>query len=224
MKRVRRAVRAAAGAPPQRGARRRNGCGGRRYAPTSLRCSTRGRAAKLTARASLAPFEQSPRVRWTKRAARADPESALLGAAEVAPPSAPLRRRAGSGPRRRAERPAPTPRAPGRLPLEQPSHRAQSRCALREQTPLPAKARAVGRGRACAQPRSAATPARARSARRPSDSRRLSERSERSSRSELRRVSRRCEHRREPPRSGGCAPKRPGPTARAFVRALASSA
>ena len=51
-----------------------------------LRCSPRGRAAKLAARAAPAALGQSPRVRSTKRAARADPETALLGAADIAPP------------------------------------------------------------------------------------------------------------------------------------------
>ncbi len=63
-------------------------CGDRRCAPTPLRCSSRGRAAKLTSRASLAPFGHSPRVRSTKRASRAAPETPLLGAAEVAAPGA----------------------------------------------------------------------------------------------------------------------------------------
>jgi len=59
--------------------------GGRCFAPTSLRCSPRGRAAKLAALATRAPLKQSPRVRCTKRASRADPEAALLGAADIAP-------------------------------------------------------------------------------------------------------------------------------------------
>ena len=60
--------------------------GGRCFAPTALRCSPRGRAAKLAALASRAPLRQSPRVRSTRRASRADPEAALLGAADTARP------------------------------------------------------------------------------------------------------------------------------------------
>jgi len=68
-----------------RGAGRCAGRGGRCCAPTALCCSPRGRAAKLAALASRAPLGQSPRVRSTKRAARADPGAALLGAADIAP-------------------------------------------------------------------------------------------------------------------------------------------
>ncbi len=66
-------------------AARGDGCGGRCCAPTALRCSPRGRAAKLATLASRAALGQSPRVRSTKRAARADPEAALLGAADITP-------------------------------------------------------------------------------------------------------------------------------------------
>jgi len=52
-------------------ARRRSCCGGRRCAPTSLRCSPRGRAAELAARASLAPLEQTAASqRYEARSAR----------------------------------------------------------------------------------------------------------------------------------------------------------
>jgi hypothetical protein len=54
--------------------------GGRRTAPTSLRCSERRRAAKL---APFAALRQSRRVRCTKRAARAAAAPALLGAADL---------------------------------------------------------------------------------------------------------------------------------------------
>jgi hypothetical protein len=43
----------------ERFARRRSDCGGRRCAPTSLRCSSRGRAAELAARAARAPLRQT---------------------------------------------------------------------------------------------------------------------------------------------------------------------
>jgi len=69
-------------------ARRGDNCAGRCCAPTSLCCSPRGRAAKLASLASRAPLGQSPRVGSTKRAARADPEAALLGGADIAPPGA----------------------------------------------------------------------------------------------------------------------------------------
>ena len=69
-------------------ARRGDNYAGRCCAPTSLRCSPRGRAAKLAALASRAPLGQSPRVRSTKRASRADPEVALLGGADIALPGA----------------------------------------------------------------------------------------------------------------------------------------
>ncbi len=88
----------------------------------------------------------------------------------------------------------------------------------------PAKARAIGRRCAlCAAEKRSSTGG-ARSAHRPSFSRRLSERSSRSERSEFRRASRCCEHRREPPRSGGKHPARRRPMARAFARANASYA
>jgi len=72
-------------------------------------------AAKLAALAARAPLEQSPRVRSTMRASRADPEAALLGAAEVAPIARPHATRWARpahriGPRRRA-RPALRPAA-----------------------------------------------------------------------------------------------------------------
>ena len=131
----------------------------------------------------------------TKRAARADPGTALLGAADIAPPcSAPPSQR---------------------LPLEQ-----RQRCSPdAHATTLPAKVRAVRRGRACAQPRSAAATA-ARAARAVHHSRGDCPSAARASeRSEFRRASRCCEHRRAPPRSGGKHPARPRRTARAFARA-----
>ncbi len=116
---VRRVPGGALGARRVRVARRRSGCGGRRCAPTSLRCSPLGRAAKLAARAALAPLGQSPRVRGTKRASRTAPEAALLGAAEVAPPRNPYAACA-----QRAARRAPH-RTPGRRPAL-----AAARCRL----------------------------------------------------------------------------------------------
>ena len=58
-------------------------CGGRRCAPTALRCSGRGRAAELTTFAALTAFKQAAASQTTKRAARADPGPALLVAAEA---------------------------------------------------------------------------------------------------------------------------------------------
>ena len=88
------------GCGAQRGSAGRGaGRGGRCCAPTALRSSPRGRAAKLATLAARAALGQSPRVRSTKRAARADPEAALLGAADSAAP--------GSLPRC-----APQPRSP----------------------------------------------------------------------------------------------------------------
>src|SRR5690606_38669896 len=64
--------------------------------------------------ATRAPLEQSPRVRSTKRASRADPEAALLGAADIAaarralpPPSAPWPSASPSAPHGRPLRLAP---------------------------------------------------------------------------------------------------------------------
>src|SRR5690606_23193654 len=84
--------------------------------------------------------------------------------------------------------------------------------------PSPAKAWAVCRGRACAQARSAAAPARARSARQLHTRRVCPSGARVSARSELRGASRRCEHRRAPPRSGGCALARPRHAAHSFAR------
>jgi hypothetical protein len=108
-------------------ARRGDNYAGRCCAPTSLRCSPRGRAAKLAALASRAALGQSPRVRGTKRASRADPEAALLGAADIASPgvarprgpqcrSAPARCRRPLGQRRwcRDARRGSSPREPRR--------------------------------------------------------------------------------------------------------------
>ena len=206
---------AAQGGPALRG----DDDGGRCFAPTALRCSPRGRAAKLAALAARAPLKQSPRVRSTKRASRADPEAALLGAADIAPKRrAPLRR-------------APPSRC---LPLSKRRWRPSGRRTLFSRTPrrflqrrgqwgeLPAA------GAPCAQPRSAGAPACARSAHRSSDSPRLSERSARSARSEFRGAGRRSEHHRAPPRSGGKHQSRPPqaarPTARAFARTNAPCA
>ncbi len=72
--------------------------GGRCFAPTPLRCSPRGRAAKLAALATRAPLKQSPRVRGTKRASRAAPEAALLGATDIAPQRPPRARHAAPRP------------------------------------------------------------------------------------------------------------------------------
>jgi len=107
------------------GATRGNGCGGRCCAPTALRGSLRGRAAKLATLAARAPLGQSPRVRGTKRAARADPEAALLGAADIAACGAAHARRAPPGRTRPGQAPAR-----GRLPRKQrwgsPDRRRQS--------------------------------------------------------------------------------------------------
>jgi len=76
---------------------------GLRFAPTSLRCSRRGRAAKLAALTAFVALEQSRRVRRTKRATRADPGTALLAAPQVAHPGyRPLRCNARGVPRQRA--------------------------------------------------------------------------------------------------------------------------
>ena len=62
-------------------------CGGRPCRPTPLRCSRRGRAAKLASLTSFVALEQSRRVRsGSARCARADPGAALLAAPQVAHP------------------------------------------------------------------------------------------------------------------------------------------
>jgi hypothetical protein len=60
-------------------------CGGRRCAPTPLRCSRQGRAAELTALPAVAAFEQPRQVSSRSALARADPGAALLVATEIAP-------------------------------------------------------------------------------------------------------------------------------------------
>ena len=140
------------------GAARGDGYGGRCCAPTALRCSPRGRAAKLAALATRAPLGQSPRVRGTKRAARADPEAALLGAADIAPRTCPPRR-----PPRAAPGLRPGPLSPAAQATSVVFGAKTGTLAANTAT-LPATARAARRRRACAQPRSAAVPAGARSA------------------------------------------------------------
>ncbi len=58
--------------------------GGLRCAQTPLRCSIRGCAAELAARCALRSNSRGESV--TKRALRANPESALLATSEIAPP------------------------------------------------------------------------------------------------------------------------------------------
>ena len=60
-------------------------CGGRRCAPTALRCSHQGRAAELTALPAVAAFRQPRQVSSRSALARADPGAALLVAPEIAP-------------------------------------------------------------------------------------------------------------------------------------------
>ena len=71
-------------------------CGGRRCAPTPLRCSGRGRAAELTTFAALSSFKQAAASQTTKRAARADPDPGLAGRAG---PHGPAVRKAQTVPR-----------------------------------------------------------------------------------------------------------------------------
>jgi hypothetical protein len=182
--------------------------------------------------------DKAPQARSTKRASRADPEAALLGAADIAAPP--------PGPRPvRHSRPPATRRPPGPLPnaaldtsvahasrtgplpantttvsaRARPTARAKAGPRARATARL--RARALGRRRAsCAAEKRSRTGG-ARSAHRPSFSRRLSERSSRSERSEFRRASRCGEHRRAPPRSGGKHQARRRPRARALSRAVA---
>ncbi len=178
--------------------------GGRRYAPTALRSSPRGRAAELAARAALAALGQPPRVRVTKRASRADPEAAVLGAAEVAAPSE-------ACPPRALARPT----APGRRARnpDRPAAACRSACvrtaacAARTAALTRKGAGRLPRVRLCAGEKRSSAGARAKRASY-SFSPRLSERSARSARSELRGASRRCEHRSEPPAKRGAAHRR----------------
>ena len=71
-------------------------CGGRRCAPTALRCSGRGRAAELATFAALSSFKQAAASQTTKRAARADPDPGLAGRAG---PHGPAVRKAQTVPR-----------------------------------------------------------------------------------------------------------------------------
>ena len=59
--------------------------GGRRKAPTALRCAVSWPAAELASFAALTALNHPRRVRRTKRAARADLSPALLAAPEIAP-------------------------------------------------------------------------------------------------------------------------------------------
>ena len=129
--------------------------GGRRCATTALRCSARGRVAKLTPLTAFAPFRQTATSQITKRAARADPSPALLVAPQIAP-------------------------SEYRLPRVQPGFAPP-----RRGTTVVAKPRAGRCGRACEAPRSAGLVAARASALRCLTSPRLSERSERSERSEF---------------------------------------
>ena len=63
----------------------RSAVGGRRCAPTPLCCSVPRPAAKLAARAALAPLRQLPRVSSRSALARAAARPALLGAAHSLP-------------------------------------------------------------------------------------------------------------------------------------------
>jgi hypothetical protein len=74
----------------------RSAVGGRRCAPTALCCSVPRPAAKLAARAALAPLRQLPRVSSRSALARAAASPALLGAAHSLP-GPPARSLAGSG-------------------------------------------------------------------------------------------------------------------------------
>ncbi len=134
--------------------------------------------------------DKAPQVRHTKRASRADPEAAMLGAADIRAPG----RRAARLPKRAdAASPGFGERARSLLTLPPPATAAT----------LAAKACAGCGRRACAQPRSAAAPA-ARAARAVHHSRGDCPSAARASeRSEFRRASRCCEHHRAPPRSGG---------------------
>jgi hypothetical protein len=76
---------------PGRGAR----CGGRRCAPTSLRCSPSSRAAELAAFASLSTLKQLRRVSSRCALTRADSRAALLAAPEFAPGGQRLPRNSG---------------------------------------------------------------------------------------------------------------------------------
>jgi len=184
--------------------------------------------------------DRAPQVRSTMRASRADPDAALLGAAEGAPriPGTPHRPHAALAATHRGA--LPNAWLPGdSLPLAAKAtsvaFQAKTGLFLASTTTVTAKAPAtalaerlgrprpkgwpgacpVGRGRAlCAAEKRSRTGG-ARSAHRPSFSRRLSERSSRSERSEFRRASRCGEHRRAPPRSGGKHPARPRPTGQA---------
>jgi len=145
--------------------------------------------------------DRAPQVRSTMRASRADPEAALLGAADSAASGTarPLRspeRRMAAG--RARARPAADCRS-GNVGAIRSADGVVARKRRK------ASCKGVGRPRPaclCAAEKRSSTGG-ARSAHRPSFSRRLSERSSRSERSEFRRASRCCEHRRAPPRSGG---------------------
>jgi hypothetical protein len=144
--------------PKAASARRSDDCGGRCSAPTSLRCSPRGRAAKLASRAAPAALEQIAASQILRSALRA--------------PTPRLRCSAPQTSLRLADAAfGPNPR---------PAHdcRSGNVDGVRATT-LPAKGRAVRRGCAlCAAEKRSGTGG-ARSARRPSFSRRWSERSSR---------------------------------------------
>ncbi|MCZ2413313.1 MAG: hypothetical protein LC136_03500, partial [Burkholderiales bacterium] len=135
------------------------------------------------------------------RASRADPDAALLGAADItaratACPLCGAQRRMANGRAKARAAAVCLSGNVGAIP-------GADGVIAREYRKISCKG--IGRLRSaclCAAEKRSSTGG-ARSAHRPSFSRRLSERSSRSERSEFRRASRCCEHRRAPPRSGG---------------------
>lgn len=154
-------------------------CGGRRFAPTPLRCSLWGRAAELAAFASLSTLKQLRRVSLRSALTRADPSAALLAATEFTPDGHRL------------------PRG-DTLPPHPSRERAGVRGALRRGTRRPCKG-------ACGQPvarlrgaeKRSARGVRAKRASSSSSSQLFERRERRSERSEFCDASHATEHRRE---------------------------
>jgi len=196
---------------------RGDGFGGRCFAPTSLCCSSRGRAAQLTSLAALASFRQCAASQMLRSALRAPTPGLRCSAPQTSP-------RPAHGASRSARPcgvtgPAGTCRSGNVSGVRAEKRRgAMGVCLCAPQRSWQRCGRCAA-GAPCAQPRSAAAPA-ARAARAVHHSRGDCPSGARASeRSEFRRASRCCEHRRAPPRSGGKHPARPRRTVRAIARA-----
>jgi hypothetical protein len=144
----------------QAGSGRGSCWGGLRFAPTALRCSVRGRVAKLASFAALTALrhcdESDDEARW-----RAPTPALRFSALQAAPGQWP-----GPSPGTDSPLDCPCPgSAPQKSPLPEPACRSCTGGGGRREQPLPAAAGCLGGARrACEAPSSAGFMARARSA------------------------------------------------------------